>query len=80
MSLKSLITIVEVLFAVSILATPTPRLLELPSTDDDFVVKESPIALHGVLKNIGPVGRGAIGAAPGIVVASPSKSNPDCKR
>lgn len=47
-------------------------------TLDSFIASESPIALQGVLNNIGAAGADAAGAAPGIVVASPSKNNPDC--
>jgi hypothetical protein len=32
-----------------------------------------------VLANIGPDGKEAQGAAPGVVVASPSRENPDCR-
>lgn len=45
---------------------------------DDFVASEGPIALQGVLNNIGYAGSKAMGAESGLVVASPSKSNPDC--
>lgn len=46
---------------------------------DSFLQSESSVALQGALDNIGPDGSGAQGASSGIVVASPSKSNPDCK-
>lgn len=46
---------------------------------DSFVATESPIALTKLLCNIGASGCAASGAASGVVVASPSKSNPDCK-
>jgi len=46
---------------------------------DDFIASEGPIALQGVLNNIGSSGSKVAGAAPGLVVASPSKSNPDCE-
>ena len=46
---------------------------------DIFIATESPIALQGVLNNIGANGAKVSGAASGIVVASPSKSNPDCE-
>lgn len=46
---------------------------------DSFVATESPIALSKLLCNIGASGCAASGAASGVVVASPSKSNPDCK-
>ncbi|TFY76736.1 hypothetical protein EWM64_g7278, partial [Hericium alpestre] len=44
---------------------------------DAWIAKESPIAQAGLLANIGSNGAKAYGAKPGIVVASPSKSNPD---
>ncbi|KAA6413885.1 MAG: glycoside hydrolase family 15 [Lasallia pustulata] len=44
---------------------------------DNFIATESPIALQGVLNNIGANGAKVPGAASGVVVASPSKSNPD---
>ncbi|KAK4216172.1 Six-hairpin glycosidase-like protein [Rhypophila decipiens] len=44
---------------------------------DDFITTERPYALKRVLCNIGPNGCAAAGAAAGVVVASPSKSNPD---
>ncbi|KAJ9143535.1 Glucoamylase [Coniochaeta hoffmannii] len=44
---------------------------------DSFVATESPIALTKLLCNIGASGCAASGAASGVVVASPSKSNPD---
>lgn len=45
-----------------------------------FIASESPIALQGVLNNIGSTGSKVPGAAAGLVVASPSKSDPNCKR
>lgn len=46
---------------------------------NDFIASEGPIALQGVLNNIGAAGSKAAGTALGLVVASPSKSNPDCE-
>lgn len=46
---------------------------------DSFVTSEANVAIKGVLANIGTDGSKAQGAAAGIVVASPSRSNPDCK-
>lgn len=46
---------------------------------DSFIASESPIALQGVLNNIGPAGSKAVGVDSGLVVASPSKMDPDCK-
>ena len=46
---------------------------------DKFLQSESSVALQGTLENIGSAGSEAQWASSGIVVASPSKSNPDCK-
>jgi glucoamylase len=46
---------------------------------DGFVKSQADISIKGVLANIGTDGSKAQGASAGIVVASPSKSNPDCK-
>lgn len=54
----------------------------IPKTDssnlDDFISSEYLVALQGVLANIGPDGALVDGADSGIVVASPSKAEPDC--
>jgi len=44
---------------------------------DSFISKESPIALQGVLNNIGANGSQVNGASSGIVVASPSTQDPN---
>ncbi|KAI0769925.1 glucoamylase [Fomes fomentarius] len=44
---------------------------------DDYVAKEGSIAKTGLLANIGPNGSKSKGAKAGIVVASPSTSNPN---
>lgn len=46
---------------------------------DAFVSSERAIALQGALNNIGPDGSEVPGASAGLVVASPSKANPNCK-
>lgn len=46
---------------------------------DSFIQTETPIALNNLLCNIGSSGCRVSGAASGAVVASPSKSSPDCK-
>ena len=48
------------------------------SAIDGFIDTEKIVALEQLLCNIGPDGCNAAGAAPGVVVASPSKSDPDC--
>ena len=45
---------------------------------DSFTATELPIALQGILNNIGPAGALVPGAAPGLVIASPTQNNPDC--
>ena len=47
------------------------------STADAYVASESPIAKAGLLANIGPSGSKSHGAASGVIIASPSTSNPD---
>lgn len=47
---------------------------------DDWLDAQEPIALKGILANIGPDGSKAEGVSAGLVIASPSKSEPDCKR
>lgn len=49
------------------------------SSLDSFIASERKIALQGVLNNIGPDGSKASGAG-NYVIASPSKTNPDCKK
>ncbi|CAK4030843.1 extracellular glucoamylase [Lecanosticta acicola] len=44
---------------------------------DSWLAAESSIAVNGVLSNIGSMGSKVSGAKSGIVVASPSQSNPD---
>lgn len=58
---------------------PTPiQERQASSSLDTWLISESTIALQGVLNNIGPGGSKAQGAAAGIVVASPSKNDPNC--
>ena len=45
---------------------------------DDYIETEKAFALEQLLCNIGADGCNAAGADPGIVVASPSKQDPDC--
>ncbi|EGN98505.1 glycoside hydrolase family 15 protein [Serpula lacrymans var. lacrymans S7.3] len=47
------------------------------STVDSYISTESPIAQAGLLANIGPDGSKSSGAYPGVVIASPSTTNPD---
>ncbi|TBU27148.1 glucoamylase [Dichomitus squalens] len=47
------------------------------SSVDAYVASESPAAKAGLLANIGPSGSKASGAKAGVVIASPSTSNPN---
>ncbi|PQE17371.1 glucoamylase precursor protein [Rutstroemia sp. NJR-2017a BVV2] len=47
-------------------------------TVERYLSNESPIALQGVLNNIGSNGAKALEASPGIVIASPSTVDPNC--
>ncbi|KAF8176989.1 glucoamylase [Pholiota molesta] len=47
------------------------------SVVDTYVATESPIAKAGLLANIGPSGSKSSGAKAGLVIASPSTTNPD---
>ncbi|KAL2007730.1 hypothetical protein VTN00DRAFT_7712 [Thermoascus crustaceus] len=60
------------------IATPSAPVLPRASGSlDSWLAAESPYALQGVLDNIGADGAEVSGAKSGIVVASPSKSDPD---
>ena len=52
--------------------TPVPR-----DTIDTYSAVQSPISKQGILDNIGPSGLKAHGAKSGVVIASPSTSNPN---
>ncbi|KAL8926415.1 MAG: hypothetical protein Q9208_002958 [Pyrenodesmia sp. 3 TL-2023] len=54
-----------------------PRRQQATGTLDSFIALESPIALQGVLDNTGDAGSKVAGADPGLVIASPSKADPD---
>lgn len=65
--------------AATAFALPAQDVLEPRATGslDSWLAAESPVALQGILANIGANGAKVAGAKSGIVVASPSKSNPD---
>ncbi|PYH92513.1 putative glycosyl hydrolase, family 15 [Aspergillus ellipticus CBS 707.79] len=58
-------------------ALASPALFQKQSGLGAFIEKESALAQQGILNNIGADGTLVQGAASGIVVASPSKSNPN---
>jgi glucoamylase len=70
----------------SAFAFPSPSRVEereaelLKRSVDSFIATESPIALTNLLCNIGSAGTCAAGADSGIVIASPDKTNPDCRK
>jgi glucoamylase len=68
----------------AILAAPGPsRIARDPNVikraADTFLATESPIALNRLICNIGSSGACVSGAGSGLVIASPSKTNPDCQ-
>lgn len=58
---------------------PTNALVNRQSGLNSWIQSQDTRSLSGVLANIGPNGAYAYGANAGVVLASPSKSNPDCK-
>ncbi|KAI0009288.1 carbohydrate-binding module family 20 protein [Xylariaceae sp. FL0662B] len=66
----------------TVLGRPSPSRLQrdgklLKRDVDDFIATEEPIALEVLLSNIGADGSNAQGASSGVVIASPSDSDPD---
>ena len=58
---------------------PSRQVIEKRAELDTWIANESPIAYSGILANVGPSGTKGYGAASGILLASPSKTNPDCE-
>lgn len=79
-SFASLLGAASVVLPICFGVPARPHPLESRATGSlaSFIAAESPIALQGVLNNIGPSGSKALGASPGIVIGSPSTSNPNC--
>lgn len=74
----SFLTLVQFLIGLAVARVPLPTKRATTSLGT-WLATESPYALDGVLNNIGANGGKVQGAGPGIVVASPSKSDPDCQ-
>ncbi|KAH7927805.1 glycoside hydrolase family 15 protein [Leucogyrophana mollusca] len=51
--------------------------VSLGTSVDTYIATEGPIAKAGMLANIGPDGSKSSGAYPGVVIASPSTTDPD---
>ena len=49
------------------------------SSLENFIASESPVALRAILNNTGFRGAMTPGVEAGLVIASPSKANPDCQ-
>jgi glucoamylase len=58
---------------------PSRQVIEKRAELDTWITNESPIAYSGILANFGASGAKAYGAASGVLLASPSKTNPDCE-
>jgi glucoamylase len=72
----------QVLYGLAATALWQGQVVASPSKDNSlekFITKQADISIKGVLANIGSDGKRAQGAAPGAVVASPSREDPDCK-
>lgn len=74
--LYSVLPLVALAFAIP---SPLQDVLEERATGSlsSWLASQSPIALQGILDNVGSSGSKVSGASPGVIVASPSKSNPD---
>lgn len=59
-------------------ASPVTDHQKRQATLDSFIKSQADISIKGVLANIGTDGSKAQGVPAGIVLASPSRSNPDC--
>lgn len=46
---------------------------------DSFIITEAPIAYAGIICNIGTAGSCVQGAGSGLLIASPSRTEPPCK-
>ena len=58
---------------------PSRQVIEKRAELDTWITNESPIAYSGILANFGSSGAKAYGASTGILLASPSKTNPNCE-
>lgn len=67
------------LYALALGQTATAAPQAARSGLDSWMANEKAFSFNGILKNIGSDGAYAKSADPGIVVASPSTSNPDCE-
>lgn len=67
------------LFALLPIATAVQDQIVIPQdTLDDWLSTEVNTSLAGILNNIGASGEWVQDASSGVVVASPSRENPDC--
>jgi hypothetical protein len=65
------------IFTATVHGSPTKHLIER-ALIDDFIDTQRERSMTGVLDNLGPVGSKATGAPAGILVASPSRTDPNC--
>lgn len=78
--MRSSTSLLAVCSAVSLLGQAFASPSNIRQRDlESFIASERAIALQGVLNNIGDKGSKVQGASKGIIVASPSKADPDCK-
>ena len=66
-------------FGHAVVATPQILAPRATGSLDTWLASETVVARQGILDNIGSAGAHAANAKPGVVLASPSTSDPDCK-
>lgn len=67
----------QIFAAASLFSGASARLEARAITAASYIASQSPISKAGILANIGPSGSKSSGAASGVVIASPSTTNPD---
>ena len=80
MLFKSVLCGLLALLSLGVEAGPVSSHVKRQASLDAFVKSQADTSIKGVLANIGSDGSKAQGVSAGIVVASPSKTNPDCKQ
>lgn len=63
----------------AIAALQAPLAFRKPHDLDTWLASETAVARQGILDNIGSSGAYAATAKPGVLIASPSTSNPNCE-
>ena len=75
---KNLTAAVAAIAAAAATVHASPK-LKCRADLETFIEEQGKVSIAGVLANIGADGSEADGLPPGVVVASPSRTDPDCK-